>query len=35
MIFIKVLGLQSAPALISLVAFFFVTTLFEPLLLKP
>ena len=35
MIFIKVLGLQSAPALISMVAFFFVTTLFEPLLLKP
>jgi hypothetical protein len=35
MVFIKVLGLQSAPALISMVSFFFVTTLFEPLLLKP
>jgi len=32
---VKVLGLRSEPALISLATFFFVTTLIEPLLLKP
>jgi hypothetical protein len=32
---VKALGLAQAPALLSLAGFFFVTTLVEPLLLKP
>lgn len=32
---VKALGLESGPALLSLVAFFFVTMLVEPLFLKP
>ncbi len=35
MVGVKVLGLVQAPALLSLVGFFFVTTLVEPILLKP
>lgn len=34
LIFVKVLGLPTSAALVSLVAFFFVSTLFEPVLLK-
>ena len=33
-VFVEALGLPSAPALVSLVAFFFSSTLVEPLLLK-
>jgi hypothetical protein len=32
---VKALGLAQAPALLSLAGFFFVTTLVEPILLKP
>jgi hypothetical protein len=32
---VKVLGLELTPALVSLAAFFFVSTLAEPVLLKP
>lgn len=34
LVFVKALGLPSTAALVSLVAFFFVSTLLEPLLLK-
>ena len=34
LVIVKALGLNSAAALVSLVAFFFVSTLLEPLLLK-
>jgi hypothetical protein len=34
LIFVKVLGLSMTAALVSLAAFFFVSTLFEPVLLK-
>ena len=34
LVFVKALGLPSAAALVSLAAFFFVSTLLEPLLLK-
>ena len=33
-VLIKAMGLPSAPALLSLAAFFFLSTLVEPLLLK-
>ena len=35
LIFVKVLGLSLTAALVSLAAFFFVSTLLEPVLLKP
>ncbi|MBA2685467.1 MAG: hypothetical protein H0U66_13355 [Gemmatimonadaceae bacterium] len=34
LVFVKVLGLPMSAALVSLAAFFFVSTLFEPVLLK-
>lgn len=34
LVFVKVLGLATAPALVSLAAFFFISTLVEPLLLN-
>jgi hypothetical protein len=34
LVFVKALGLQSSAALVSLAAFFFLSTLIEPLLLK-
>ncbi|MBI1809900.1 MAG: hypothetical protein HYR75_08405 [Gemmatimonadetes bacterium] len=35
LVVVRALGLSIAPALLSLAGFFFVTTLFEPILLKP
>ena len=35
LVVVKMMGLAQAPALLSLAGFFFVTTLVEPILLKP